>query len=328
MRIVILALSACLLFSCGDKAGKTETANMDKQFDAYKERFVEDLWKVYPGWASSVGYHTYDSVLQVPDEVKRKEEIDFCMAHLDSLKKYKPEALSDNNQTDLVMIKGQLESSIWSIKELRSFEWDPSQYNVSGSFAEILNGTYDSLDKRLHNFYLKMEYIPAYYEAARKNIKNPTEEHRQLAIEQNIGGASVFENDLPEILAKSQLAETEKKKILARADTAVEAIKGYAQWLRELKVETPRTFRLGKELYAKKFAYDIQSGYTATEIYNKAIAHKRELHAKMSVLADRLWPKYMENAPRPADTLQLIRQVIDKISLKHTTPDSFQATIE
>lgn len=328
MRIVILALLACLLSSCGNKAGKNETANMDKQFDAYKERFVEDLWKMYPGWASSVGYHKYDSVLQVPDDAKRKDELAFCAAHLDSLKKYKPEELSDNNQTDLVMIKGQLESSIWSIEELRSFEWDPSQYNVSGSFAEILNGTYDSLDNRLQNFYLKMEHIPAYYEAAKKNIKNPTEEHRQLAIEQNIGGTSVFEKDLQDALAKSRLNDAEKQQITARAAEAVAAIKAYAQWLKALKIEAPRSFRLGKDLYAKKFDYDIQSGYTATEIYNKAVAHKTELHAKMAVLANRLWQKYMGNAAKPTDTLQLIRQVIDKISLRHTTPDSFQATIE
>ena len=95
-----------------------------------------------------------------------------------------------------------------------------------------------------------------------------------------------------------------------------------------MKVTAPRSFRLGKELYAQKFHYDIQSGYTAEQVYEKAMRHKKGLHEKMAVLADRLWPRYMGSATKPADTLQLIRQVIDKISLKHTTPDSFQATIE
>ncbi|MEP7168266.1 MAG: hypothetical protein ABI855_02740 [Bacteroidota bacterium] len=56
-------------------------------------------------------------------------------------------------------------------------------YNVSERFAEMINNNYDTLDIRLHNFYLRMAY-PAYHDAAKKNIKNPTVEHTQLAIDQ------------------------------------------------------------------------------------------------------------------------------------------------
>ncbi len=82
----------------------------------------------------------------------------------------------------------------------------------AGAFAEILNGNYDSIDNRLRNFGLKMKNIPAYYEAAKGNIKNPTLEHTQLAIEQNLGGLSVFETDLVVALSKSKLSETEKNR--------------------------------------------------------------------------------------------------------------------
>jgi hypothetical protein len=37
--------------------------------------------------------------------------------------------------------------------------------------SEILNGKYDSLEVRLHSFNIKMDAIPAYYEAAKANIK-------------------------------------------------------------------------------------------------------------------------------------------------------------
>jgi uncharacterized protein (DUF885 family) len=36
----------------------------------------------------------------------------------------------------------------------------------------------------------------------------------------------------------------------------------------------------------------------------------------------------MGNTPKPSDSLRLIRQVIDKVSLKHAQPDSFRETIE
>lgn len=329
MKKTILFISATLLlFSCNKKEDAVVDTNADKKFDAYKEYFVEGLWKVNPDWASSQGYHKYDSVLIVPTLDNQKLVLELSKIQLDSLKNYNLGSLSDNNKTDYQMIKNLLEGFIFSINEIKSSEWDPSGYNVCGSFAEILNGSYDSLDNRLRNFGLKMRNIPAYYEAAKANIKNPTVEHTQLAIAQNLGGISVFEVDLKTALNKSKLPQAEKDEILAKAKIAISTIRDYASWLQKLDNKTPRSFRLGKKLYAKKFDFDIQSGYNAETIYQKAIAQKKELHDKMFTLADKLWSKYLGNAAKPTDKLDLIRQVIDKISLQHTTPEKFQSEIE
>lgn len=329
---IFLASIVCIsMASCGGDPQTTETktvADINPQFDKYKEQFIEDLWKMYPGWASSQGYHKYDSILVVPNENARAKELAFAKANLDSLKSFDIKGLSDNNKTDYYMIENQLRSTEWGINEQRSFEWNPSEYNVSGAFAEILAGNYDSLDVRLRNFYLKMSNIPAYYEAAKKNIKNPTLEHTQLAIEQNLGGISVFETDLHDALNKVKFGEHEKQSIEATAKQAVAAIKDFADWLKKLDNKTPRSFRLGKDLYAKKFEFDIQSGYTADVVYEKALARKKELHEKMFELADKLWEKYLSKSEKPTDKLVLIKQVIDKISEKHVKPNEFQSAIE
>jgi len=327
-KLFVSIIAITLLFSC-NKSTKTNTDKaLDQKFDKYKEGFVTSLWKINPGWASGVGYHKLDSVLVVPDANETKVQLDFTNAQLDSLKQYDIESLSDNNKTDFQMIKNQLEAAIFSINELKSSEWNPSEYNVCGAFAEILNGSYDSLEVRLRAFNIKMNNIPAYYEAAKKNIKNPTIEHTDLAIAQNIGGSTVFEADLNDALAKSKLSAAEKKEMQDKAKVSIKAIKDYADWLQNLPNKTPRSFRLGADLYAKKFNFDIQSSYTADEIYKIAVDHKNDLHDKMFVIADKLWKKYKGNAPKPDDKLDLIKQVIDKISLQHTTPEKFQSEIE
>jgi uncharacterized protein (DUF885 family) len=332
MKKRLLPFIISIVFSaCHDNRGNVETetaADMNPQFETYKTNFIEDLWKVYPTWASSQGYHKYDSVLIVPDDAARQRELAFVKANLDSLKNFNIKALSNNNITDYYMIENQLKSTEWGINELKSFEWNPSEYNVSGPFAEMLNGSYDSIDVRLRNFNMKMANITAYYEAAKNNIKNPTVEHTQLAIDQNLGGISVFEKDFHEALNKVHFGEHEKQMMEANAKEAVNAIKDYVNWLQKLNNKTPRSFRLGKELYAKKFEYDIQSGYTIDEIYEKALAHKKELHEKMFELANKLWDNYLDKAPKPTDKLALIKQVIDKISVQHVQPDSFQSAIE
>src|SRR4051812_22407161 len=100
---------------------------------------------------------------------------------------------------------------------MKSYEWDPSSYNVGSIFGDMLNNTYDSLDNRLRSFYKRMENIPAFYEAAKINIKNPTKEHTQLAVEQNKGSVTIFTTDLQAALKNSHLSDQEKKQMTERA---------------------------------------------------------------------------------------------------------------
>lgn len=329
MRIMAIPVLACLLIiACNTNKVKGTADDINQRFDTYKEGLVQALWKLYPEWASSVGYHNYDSALTVPDAADRGKKLAFWQAQQDSLRQFDPERLTDNNRTDFLILQSRAQSFTWYLTALKSYEWDPSEYNVSSTFAEMLNGNYDSLDTRLRNFYVRMANIPAYYATARQNVRHPTAEHTQLSIEQNLGGLSVFTTDLADALAKSHLGADEKAQCVKRAEEAVKAMNDYAAWLKQLKNDSARSFRLGRELYAKKFGFDIESAYTAEQVYQKAVEHKRELHTRMARLAAELWPKYMGSAARPADTLALIRQVIDRLSLKHVVPDSFQSAIE
>lgn len=328
-KLLFVFVTALVISSCGNEENKkTASVNQDATFNAYKERFVLHLWKQYPGWASSLGFHNYDSILVIPNQDARNGELAFCKANLDSLKSFDLNSLSDNNKTDYHLIEGQLKSTQWYINEYQSFEWNPSDYNVCGGFAEMLANHYDSLDVRLRNFYLRMKNVKAYYETAKQQIKNPTIEHTQLAIDQNIGGLSTFNEDLKEALNKSHLDAKQKEQMLARAAEATSAINDYANWLKELKNVTPRSFRLGKALYAKKFEHDIQSSYTADEIYKKALEHKADLHTKMFDITKELWSKYIPSMKIPEDKLVAIKQLIDVISVKHVQADSFQTEIE
>lgn len=329
MRSILFFALVFSLFSCSQPTDTTLITNSgDKLFSRYKQNFVEELWKLNPSWASSVGYHRYDSVLIVPDAAQRERELVFSEAQLDSLARYSGMELSDHHKTDALILRDFLKSVAWNIRTLKAWQWDPSNYNVCGGFSEMLANNYDSLDTRLRNFYSRMRLVPAYYEAAKQNILHPTKEHLALAIQQNMGGYSVFEAELASVLESSRLDTSEKQKMLDRAQVCKQAVIGFAEWLKQLKNETPRDFRLGEELYAQKFLYDIQSEYRAEQIYEKALNHKKELHGKMAALTRQLWSKYFPNKPVPADSLDAIRTLIDRLSQHHVKADSFQLAIE
>jgi uncharacterized protein (DUF885 family) len=327
-KFILLSALLLLLFSCNGKDEGTSDAVLNSKFEQYKNYFVDELWKVSPEWASSQGFHNYDSILIIPTDESDRIVMRFAQIQLDSLKNYPLKQLSDNNTTDIQMMANLMKSFLFSINEIKSGTWNPAQYNVSASFAEILNGTYDSVENRLRDFDLKMNNIPTYYEAAARNLKNPTIEHTELAIVQNLGGLSVFKTDLNSVLSKSKWSDEQKTATLEKAAISIKAIENYVDFLKKMPNETPRSFRLGKELYAQKFDLDFQSSFSAEEIYQKALQEKEVLHKKMSVLADKLWSKYLPNEQKPTDKLVLIRKVIDKISLQHTTPEKFQAEIE
>mgnify|MGYP003350811285 CR=1 FL=1 len=112
MKKIIFPVIIIFLFSCGSHTQQPAEAN--KTFDGFKEHFVEALWKQYPEWASYNGYYNYDSVLTVPDENHRKEELAFAEAWLDSLKKF------DTNELKhmLEKAKAKLENSTFETEEL------------------------------------------------------------------------------------------------------------------------------------------------------------------------------------------------------------------
>lgn len=305
-----------------------DDAAINQNFDAYKSRFVEQLWELYPGWATEIGYHKFDSLLFVPDEGYRGKQLTFVKTHLDSLTGFAFEKLNDLDKIDFHLIQEFLKSSQWSVEQLKAWQWNPAEYNICGSFSYMLGEGYDNLDNRLKSLNHKLASVPAYYEAAKKNIQNPSAEHLQLAIDQNLGGVAVFETDLLDSLKVSTLDDATKQSITDGCKNAAKAVHDYADYLKSLKNENPRSFRLGKDLYPQKFAFDIQSEYTPNQIYNAAVERKNYLHLQMAKLSDQLWAQYCGNTPRPKDTLVMIRKMIDTLSIHHTTPAEFQNTIE
>jgi len=329
---ILLAFALFIFFFTACKKDSSvvpDQASLDDAgFNRYEAHFLDELWKLNPDWATSVGYHKYDSLLLIPNKQTREKLLTFTKVQMDSLGKFNPNNFLESNKMDFAMMQNQLAEIQWKIQTLKDYEWDPNSYNVIGTFATILNEHYEPLAKRLNSFYEKMAFIPAYYKEAEKQIKNPVVELTNLAIEQHLGGIGVIEKDFADSLKKTNIPETQKKLMLDRAKLSADAIKEYTEYLKNLKNDHPRSFRLGKELYDDKYKFEIQSSLTAQQIYNAAVERKKYLHHEMTKFSKQLWPKYFGTKPMPADSLDLISQVIDTLSAKHVAPDEFQEAIE
>jgi uncharacterized protein (DUF885 family) len=301
---------------------------------AFGEQFFDRYWQLKPDWAISIGYYKYADRVVVPDGASRAETLAQLDRWLAELRGIDPGTLSPAVRADRAMLETEFLADRWSLTELRAWQWNPSVYNVAEPFALLRDLTFAPLDERLRIFSRRLEPVPAYYAAAKANIENPTREHTQLAIDQNRGALAVFGLGLEQTLEMSGLSAGERAAFNTRLAAARAAIEDYVRWLEALDERlatgavAARSFRLGRELYAPKFAFEIQSGDTAEALYARALAEKDVLHARMATLAEVLWPKYFPNEARPSDALETIGRLIARLSDDHVAPAELVREVE
>lgn len=324
-----VAICTFLLSACATTPVAVQ--NDDERFQQHTASVLEEMWQEFPESATRYGNYKYVDRMSVPTQERRNGSMAFYDRQLAALGRFDQAKLNASNRVDLVLMKNRFESARWNLATFKAWQWQPSSYNVGNDFGVLINTEFAPLDIRLRTVLTRLEKVPAYYAAAKSSIADPTLEHTQLAIVQNRGALGVFGPELVRKLEASGLSASEKALFVSRNDAAKAAISDYIAFLAamegKLKAGPARSFRIGKALYDQKFAYDIQSGFTADQLYQRALAEKATLHNSMEKLARELWPKYLAGTTMPADRLAMIRAVIDELSKRHTRRETFVDTI-
>jgi uncharacterized protein (DUF885 family) len=308
------------------KTPGTPERRQDRSFDGLSNQFLNALWRIDSESAIYAGKYDTAATLTIPDRAGQAKELAFIDDWKTRFGAINASQLSARQRTDLALLLNKLDSDRFRLTTLREFEWNPASYNVAGPIDLILNTEYAAQPQRLRTLLKRIAGIPAYYDAARANIVNPTREHTRLAIAQAPGVQTLL-TEVDKAAQASILTPVEKQLFTQRVNAALTAVDGYVAFLKEMDklmdTKGRRTFRLGKELYEQKFAYDIQSGSTAEQTYQKALAAREELLANMDKLSDELWTKTMGGAAKPNDRFAKIGMVIDKLSARHVAREDF-----
>lgn len=317
-----------LMFVAASASAGAEDARFQKEFG---DGFLDSYWSHNPAAAISAGYYKYAGRLIVPDAAGRQVYLRFVQTTLARLQKIEPGRLSPALRTDWALLKNQLESQRWTMEEYRDWAWNPAQYNVADPIMLLLTTDYAPLEQRLRAILQRLQVVPDYYHAAEQQLLYPIREYTQLAIQQNTGTLDVLGEDLERAVAGSRLSAAERALFFQRLKAARQAITGYVEFLKLEDARqdvSSRSFRIGPALYEKKFSFDIQSGFSAAELYRRALAEKERLHALMDGLADQLWPKYLVGVAKPKDRLDKIAAIIEKISANHVAREQFVPEVQ
>src|SRR5699024_10515474 len=156
----------------------------------FVDDLIADLLRRSPEWAIYQGRYENAGTVTIPDARHRREELQFIERSLTRLHSFDRDSLPVDRRTDYEPLETRLESMRFYTQTLKSWEWQPSQYNVAGPLSILLNTEFAPLPERLALIRDRLEQVPAYYQAARESLGVPTIEHTELAISQNRGALS------------------------------------------------------------------------------------------------------------------------------------------
>ena len=295
-------------------------------------RYLDGLFHARPHLATYMGVHTQDGRmmdLDPPAITQRIRELNALAAQVKALDVGK---LSTDDKADARILADGIALELLYLTDIREWAsdprledsfpfYDPREY-VASRLGELIHGTFAPESQRAKWVAAQLKALPHHLSMKQSSLVTPEPVRLAQAVKDNAGRITFFNTELKTFTAKYPDAEK------ARVE-AVKALEGYQQFLSSFPAaKATHDWRLGKELYDRKFPLALQTDMTPAQLQKAAEeafeAERGKLYAIARGLSAELLPKEAapaENAPRPAQA-QVIRRVLEELSRNHPPADS------
>ena len=291
--------------------------NNDKTFALLAEQYFDQYsFKFNPTQGTAAGFHQYDNQL----EDYSRASIDKQIATLQKFQKLAAgidvKQLSTAAQVDQWLLLNDINARLLTLENIRPWEKNPDLYSSSttNSIFVIMARTFAPPAQRLKSVIAREKQIPAVFQAARQNLKNPPPIYVDVAVEQIPGIISFFQKDVPEAFkdVKDQVLLTEFQ---ATNQKVMDGLKSYQQWLeKDLKPKAHGDFRIGADNYSKKLLYDEDVDIPLTRLLEIGMANLRLNQQAFKDVAAKIDPN---NPPQ---------QILEELEKDHPAPDKLLQT--
>ncbi|MGA2214502.1 MAG: DUF885 domain-containing protein [Bryobacteraceae bacterium] len=297
-----MSRATCLVVTLSVLIGVPQTAQPSPE---QVDHFFDDVYfKFNPTQGTATGFHQYDTQLE-----------DYSKAGVDANRKalHRAErqfaALPADPDRDLIL--NNIRASLLDIEKVQSWRKNPDNYSsgVTNSVYVIMSRNFAPAADRLKSVIARERQIPAVFEAARANLKNPPRIYTEVAIEQLPGIISFFQNDVPtafkEVTDQKLLAEFQQSNGLA-----IDALKRYQAFLQnDLLARSRGDFRLGADLFRKKLLYEEMVGLPLDKLLEIGMADLRRNQEAFKQTAAKIDPN------------KTPQQILDETTRDHPAPD-------
>src|SRR3984893_12290622 len=276
-------------------SANARSPSTDGQFDQLVDDFVLGTLALSPTTATSFGDHvepgaSLDDMLDdfspagIAASRSLLHDIEARLARLDIA------SLDAEQRADVDIMQGALGASHLELDEIQSYRHNPTTY------VELLgNGLYTPYvlqyapaPERYRHIINRISKVPELIRQAEANLQDSPELWNRVARDENTGNI-----ELIAITLRADCPPEERMRYDQAAAAAVAALHGFNHWLENNLAEKQSDWRLGKELYAKKFRLVLATGKTPEALLAEAEADLAKTRAEIARLAA---PKTVEQA--------------------------------
>lgn len=278
--------------------------------------FEQSTFTYGPTFATGAGVHQYDTKL----ENFSRAAIDAQIATLHDFEKkvdgFPAAHLGQSTQADRLMLLGDIRSKLLTVETIRPWEKNPDTYSsgITNSAFVLMERDFAPVDERLRSLIAREKQMPAVFDEARKNLKNPPRIYTEIALEQLPGIINFFEEDVPEAFkdATDPATKAEFKKTNAQV---IAALGKYEAWLKsDLLPRSNGDFRLGADTFSKKLQYDEMVDTPLPKLLEIAYA---DLHKNQAEFA---------RVGKEVDASKTPQEVLAELATIHPAPDQLLQT--
>jgi uncharacterized protein (DUF885 family) len=278
-------------------------------FSKITEDFVYGSLALSPVSATQAGYHEHQGV-------RLDEKLDdFSAAGMEEAREFyagfrvrlagtDQRALSAEERADYQILQNAIDLSLLDFEQIQSYRHNPTVYVelVGNALFPPFVLEYAPLDTRFGHIIQRLLRVPALMDQAKMNLLDSPDVWNRVAREENDGNIDLIDKTLRAKAPASLKADFDKA-----AGAALNSLRAFNTYLKEDLSKKTSDWRLGKERYAKKFAYTLVAGKDPEQVLAEAEASLQDVRQQMTKLA----------APHST------REALDAIAKQHTTPERF-----
>ena len=326
-KFSLILIFCCLFFLSLSNCARKDME--DQKFKELVEEFLEGFYQAHPVWATYIGEHKYDHLVDdystqaIGAEIMRLRLFAEKIKSIDTLK------LSPINKVDYKILENEINDQLLRYEELRPFESSSVMYSylIGGSINSLITREFAPLSVRLKSVLSRLMRLPTLVRQSRGNLKNPPEVQTKTAIRQNRGNINLIKNDLAKLLDRLPAMKDSLKRPM---EIAIKTLEDYQEFLEnDLLPRSNGDFRLGKKLFEKKLKLTLQSDLSPDEIVRRAEAELISVRKRMFELAQPLHEKMFpgrQHKEKGKDLENLvIKEVLDEIAKDHPKKDELLA---
>ena len=292
----------------------------DEQFQQIAHDYIEGYLAANPEDATELGDHRFDDKLTEYSAEARARELARAKEARQKLEALAElSQLTGPNKVDLRLLKDQVDYQIFSLEELKEWEWNPLVYNQSlaNSIYLLVARDFAPADQRIPNLRKRLEAIPTVIAQAKANLKHSPKIHTETAIEQTQGAISLVREGLSPLLNQAPQAAKDLGPIQEKTAKALEDYKAWLQ--KDLLPRSDGDFRIGADKFRKKLRFALASDLSMEEIMKRAQADLAATQTAIYETALPFYKTYFPNAAKSAldDKKKVTAAVLEKLAEQH-----------